>query len=136
MSTLSPFAALRFDNRFVREMPADTKSENSRRQVTGAAYSRVSSSPVKCPSLLTFNAVDTEEIQRMHQSRQFSSQPVAARGSDFTTAAVKSRSRRTLPQCAAWSVRSIAPPYISVGTVMRVRRVFAVIFGVLGFTGH
>ena len=30
------------------------------------------------------------------------------RGSDFTTAAAKSRSRRTLPQCAAWSIRSIA----------------------------
>lgn len=40
---------LRFDNRFVRELPADPVTENSRRQVMGACYSRVNPQPVRQP---------------------------------------------------------------------------------------
>lgn len=41
-----------FDNRLVRELPADAERENFRRQVAGAAYSRVAPTPVKNPQLI------------------------------------------------------------------------------------
>ncbi|CAA9891045.1 conserved hypothetical protein [Candidatus Methylobacter favarea] len=44
---LSQLDRLSFDNRFVRELPADPETDNSRRQVIGAGYSRVL--PVKAP---------------------------------------------------------------------------------------
>ena len=43
---------LQFDNRLVRELPADPEAENYRRQVTGAIYSRVNPTPVKNPRLV------------------------------------------------------------------------------------
>ena len=43
---------LRFDNRLVRELPADPETKNYRRQVTGAVYSRVNPTPVKHPRLV------------------------------------------------------------------------------------
>lgn len=43
---------LQFDNRLVRELPADPEAENYRRQVTGAIYSRVNPTPVKNPQLV------------------------------------------------------------------------------------
>lgn len=43
---------LLFDNRLVRELPADPELENYRRQVSGAIYSRVNPAPVKNPRLL------------------------------------------------------------------------------------
>jgi uncharacterized protein YdiU (UPF0061 family) len=43
---------LHFDNRLVRELPADPVIENYRRQVTGAIYSRVNPTPVRKPQLL------------------------------------------------------------------------------------
>lgn len=43
---------LRFDNRLVRELPADPETENYRRQVSGAVYSRVNPTPVKSPQLV------------------------------------------------------------------------------------
>jgi uncharacterized protein YdiU (UPF0061 family) len=43
---------LRFDNRLVRELPADPETKNYRRQVTGAVYSRVNPTPVKQPRLV------------------------------------------------------------------------------------
>lgn len=43
---------LHFDNRLVRELPADPETENYRRQVTGAVYSRVNPTPVKNPQLV------------------------------------------------------------------------------------
>lgn len=43
---------LHFDNRLVRELPADPVTENYRRQVTGAIYSRVNPTPVRKPQLL------------------------------------------------------------------------------------
>ncbi|WP_054694722.1 protein adenylyltransferase SelO [Desulfosarcina cetonica] len=46
---------LRFDNRFVRELPADSNPVNRRRQVYGACYSRVDPTPVKAPRLVAFS---------------------------------------------------------------------------------
>lgn len=54
---LSPLDDLRFDNRFVRDLPADPEPENRRRQVHGAVYSRVSPTPTAHPRTL---AVSTE----------------------------------------------------------------------------
>ena len=42
---------LNFDNSFVRELPADPLASNSRRQVSGACYSRVDPTPVSSPRL-------------------------------------------------------------------------------------
>lgn len=47
---------LLFDNRLVRELPADPELENYRRQVSGAIYSRVNPTPVKNPRLLVGSA--------------------------------------------------------------------------------
>jgi len=47
--------ALRFDNRFTRELPADPVSENHRRQVHGACYSRVSPVPTTQPQLVAYS---------------------------------------------------------------------------------
>lgn len=48
-SSLLTLEQLRFDNRFVRELPADPVTDNTRRQVSGACYSRVSPTPVRQP---------------------------------------------------------------------------------------
>jgi uncharacterized protein YdiU (UPF0061 family) len=44
--------SLRFDNTFVRDLPADPNLENRRRQVHGALYSRVQPTPVAAPRLV------------------------------------------------------------------------------------
>ena len=44
--------SLRFDNRFVRELPADPDDRPGTRQVHGALYSRVMPTPVAAPRLL------------------------------------------------------------------------------------
>lgn len=58
MSLFSPpsrkLVQLRFDNRLVRDLPADPIAENYRRQVTGACYSRVMPTPVKAPVLVAY----------------------------------------------------------------------------------
>ena len=41
--------ALRFDNRFVRELPADPEQGPRIRQVPGAAFSLVEPTPVRAP---------------------------------------------------------------------------------------
>lgn len=48
----SLLSRLQFDNRLVRELPADPEVKNYRRQVTGAVYSRVNPTPVSNPTLL------------------------------------------------------------------------------------
>jgi uncharacterized protein YdiU (UPF0061 family) len=48
-------AALRFDNRFVRELPGDPDRSNRRRQVTGACYSLVDPTPVAAPRLVAYS---------------------------------------------------------------------------------
>lgn len=45
-------AALRFDNRFLRDLPGDPRLTNERRQVLGAAWSAVAPTPVAAPALL------------------------------------------------------------------------------------
>lgn len=53
MQTLNfSLGQLHFDNRFVRELPADPIAENYRRQVMGAAFSWVQPTPVSNPQLL------------------------------------------------------------------------------------
>ncbi len=44
-----------FDNRFVRELPGDPVSDRRPRQVTGAAWSSVSPTPVPAPRLLSWS---------------------------------------------------------------------------------
>jgi len=51
----SPLAQLRFDNRFVRELPADPEAGNFRRQITAASYSRVRPAPVTRPELVAYS---------------------------------------------------------------------------------
>ncbi len=46
---------IRFDNRFVRELPPDPEIENNRRQVLGAAYSRVIPKKAALPKLVTYS---------------------------------------------------------------------------------
>jgi uncharacterized protein YdiU (UPF0061 family) len=44
--------ALRFDNRFIAELPGDPDTANTRRQVRGACWSPVTPTPVAAPALL------------------------------------------------------------------------------------
>ncbi len=46
---------LRFDNRFINDLPADPDQSNSRRQVHKACYSFVEPSKVRAPSLLAYS---------------------------------------------------------------------------------
>ncbi len=46
---------LRFDNRFVRELPADPEAGPRLRQVHGALYSRVEPTPVPAPRLIAYS---------------------------------------------------------------------------------
>lgn len=46
---------LRFDNRFLAELPGDPNAANTRRQVHGAAWSRVQPTPVAAPRLLAWS---------------------------------------------------------------------------------
>lgn len=58
MKIQSPAAALEslvFDNRFTRALPADAEARNFRRQVAGAAYSRVQPTPVAQPKLIAYS---------------------------------------------------------------------------------
>ncbi len=45
---------LKFDNRFVKELPADPEPSNHRRQVLGACYSRVLPTKVSAPQLAAY----------------------------------------------------------------------------------
>src|SRR6185312_8573444 len=47
---------LRFDNRFLRELPGDPSDAPGPREVTGACYSRVTPTPVAAPRLLAHSA--------------------------------------------------------------------------------
>ncbi len=46
---------LAFDNRFTRELPADPREDNTRRQVYQACYSRVHPTAVRAPQLVAFS---------------------------------------------------------------------------------
>ena len=45
---------LRFDNQFTRELPADPRADNQRRQVEGACYSRVKPKGMRAPAVIGF----------------------------------------------------------------------------------
>jgi uncharacterized protein YdiU (UPF0061 family) len=55
-------STLRFDNRFVSELPADPESENFTRQVTGAFWSEVMPTPVRAPQLLAYSREMAAEL--------------------------------------------------------------------------
>jgi uncharacterized protein YdiU (UPF0061 family) len=55
-------AALRFDNRFVAELPGDPEQGNATRQVTGACWSAVSPTPVRAPQMLAYSREMVEEL--------------------------------------------------------------------------
>ncbi len=57
-----PLDALRFDNRFTRELPADPETENYCRQVVGACYSRVLPRPVSRPTLVAYAREVAEQL--------------------------------------------------------------------------
>jgi uncharacterized protein YdiU (UPF0061 family) len=52
---VSGLSSLRFDDSFVRALPADPIAENRVRQVQGAAYSKVTPSAVRAPRLVAFS---------------------------------------------------------------------------------
>lgn len=53
---------LLFDNRFIRELPADPETDNYCRQVAGACYSYVMPTQVLAPSLLSFSKEMADEL--------------------------------------------------------------------------
>lgn len=53
---------LTFDNRFTEDLPADPETENFRRQVVGACYSRVQPTPVADPRLAAWSREMAEEL--------------------------------------------------------------------------
>jgi uncharacterized protein YdiU (UPF0061 family) len=55
MLPLMRLDAPRFDNTFVRSLPADPEPGNFRRKVFGACFSRVSPTPVSAPTLLAWS---------------------------------------------------------------------------------
>jgi len=54
-NTNTPLTTLEFDNRFVRELPADPDKENLRRQVLASCYSFVDSASVSSPKLVAYS---------------------------------------------------------------------------------
>ncbi len=52
--THSALDQLTFDNRFIRDLPADPETRNQRRQVIGACYSRVLPTPVSKPQTVAY----------------------------------------------------------------------------------
>ena len=60
--TFNTLDELRFDNRFVDQLPADPDLTNGRRQVMEAAYSRVEPTKVKSPKLVHFSREVAELI--------------------------------------------------------------------------
>lgn len=53
---------LHFNNRFVRELPADPDTENVRRQVQSACYTFVAPTPVAAPYLIAYSAEMAADI--------------------------------------------------------------------------
>lgn len=51
-----------FDNRFLKQLPADTLEDNRPRQVFGAAYSRVAATPVSAPHMLAWSSAMGEVL--------------------------------------------------------------------------
>ena len=70
-ATTTPMTRLQFDNRFVRELPADPDTENVRRKVLGACYTFVNPTPVADPKLVAYGrAINLGEVQDIHGQLQ------------------------------------------------------------------
>jgi uncharacterized protein YdiU (UPF0061 family) len=54
--------ALRFEDRFLRDLPGDPEAKNFRRQVYGACWSRVAPTPVASPRLVAFSRDMADEL--------------------------------------------------------------------------
>lgn len=59
-----------FDNRFIKELPADPKTGDSRRQVYKACYSFVNPTPVKAPELVSVAMDVAEELDLSEEDCQ------------------------------------------------------------------
>lgn len=57
-----------FDNKFVRELPADPETDNHRRQVLGACFSYVKPRKVKAPELVAFSQEMAAELDLAESS--------------------------------------------------------------------
>lgn len=71
---IDAWQSLRFDNRFVRELPGDPDTTNQPRQVRGACYSRVEPKSVAAPQLIAHSpevAADLGIPQELMRSQQF-----------------------------------------------------------------
>jgi serine/tyrosine/threonine adenylyltransferase len=66
-ATVDDIDLLRFDNRFTTLLPADPVAENKRRQVVGAAFTRVSPTPVSNPVTLAWSP-EVAELLGMSES--------------------------------------------------------------------
>jgi uncharacterized protein YdiU (UPF0061 family) len=63
-SAAAPFVeTLRFDNRFIAELPGDPEQSNATRQVTGACWSAAAPTPVRAPQLLAYSAEMARELE-------------------------------------------------------------------------
>lgn len=69
-------AQLSFDNRFVRELPADPIADNYRRQVPNACYSWVNPTPVRAPQLVctTTDVADLIDLDHSELNTDFFTQ--------------------------------------------------------------
>ena len=63
-------SALKFDNRFIDELPADPDQENIRRQVFSSCYSFVDSAPASAPTLVAFSREVAELVGLAEQDCQ------------------------------------------------------------------
>ncbi|MEO1524006.1 MAG: YdiU family protein [Planctomycetota bacterium] len=66
--------ALRFENRFTRELPADPETSNETRQVYEACFSRVSPKPVRAPHRVAVSEEVASELgidEQLIESQQF-----------------------------------------------------------------
>jgi len=59
---MSALSELRFDNTFVRSLPADPEQSGRRRQVLGACFSKTEPTPVSAPRLLAYSLEAAELI--------------------------------------------------------------------------
>ena len=59
---------LNFDNRFIRDLPADPEPANYRRQIKGACYSRVAPTPVANPELVSYSKATAKLLNLSNES--------------------------------------------------------------------
>jgi uncharacterized protein YdiU (UPF0061 family) len=89
---ISALDDLNFDNRFIRELPADTETINNRRQVIGACYSHVFPTPVANPQRVAYSRevaelldLSTEACEDNDFIRVFSGNRLAAGMEPYAT---------------------------------------------------